>query len=58
VWQKESKADLCGYVCQNAQLSDLIEVVRLLVRVRQLWRLDVPAKIEKLLGRSPEAGEQ
>lgn len=64
VWQKESKADLCGYVCANAKLPDLLEVVRVLVRVRRLWRLDVPAEVERLLselaptGCTPKSGDQ
>lgn len=56
VWQKESKADLCGYVCKHADLHDMLEVVRVLVRVRRLWRLDIAPEIEGLLGESPLTG--
>lgn len=57
MWQKESKADLCGYVCEHAKLQDLAEIMRVLARVRRLWRLDVPDEIERFLNgteRKPE----
>lgn len=57
VWQKESKADLCGYVCEHAELLDVIEMVRVLVRVRRLWRLDVPVEVERLLDKLAPAAE-
>ncbi|MEN6578531.1 MAG: hypothetical protein ABFD90_19455 [Phycisphaerales bacterium] len=56
VWQKESKADLCAYVCEHAELLDLIEVVRVLARVRRLWRLDVPPEVERLFDTLTPAG--
>ncbi len=53
VWQKESKANLCGFVCDRADVTDVIELVRALVRIRQLWRLDVPAAVQQLLSQRP-----
>lgn len=44
-WRNESKASLCEFVCQHAKWQDLVEIARLLIRVRQLWRLEVPDAI-------------
>lgn len=54
-WHKESKAELCEFVCQKAEVVDMVEVIRALVRVRELWRLAVAPQIRSLLQRSPPA---
>lgn len=39
VWDQRSKAPLQDFVLANAQLEDLAEVARLLLRVRRMWGL-------------------
>lgn len=55
IWQKESKAELCDYVCEHAELEDVVEVLRVLARVRRLWRLTVPTEIDSFLANSQGA---
>lgn len=55
-WHKESKGDLCDFVCETAEAIDMIEVIRALVRVRELWRLTVPLQIAAILKRQPPDG--
>lgn len=45
-WRSESKSALCDHVCTTGSFNDVCEIVRLLVRIRRMWRLDVPAVIE------------
>lgn len=48
-WRKGSKEGLCEFVCTEAAWSDLVEVARILIRVRKMWRLDVPASLDALI---------
>lgn len=52
-WHKESKAELCEFVCQRAEAIDMIEVIRAVARVRELWRLSVACEIKTLLQQVP-----
>lgn len=52
-WHKESKAELCEFVCQSAEVIDMIEIIRAVVRVRELWRLSVAPEIRTLLQQAP-----
>lgn len=52
-WHREFKAGLCDFVCKHAEVIDVIEIVRALVRVRLMWRLDVPPQVNELLCRTP-----
>lgn len=54
-WHKESKAELCEFVCERAQTIDMIEVIRAIARVRELWRLSIAPQIKALLQQSPPA---
>lgn len=54
-WRKESKDGLCAFVCEKASWEDVIELARVLVRVRELWRLDVPRPVVELLSASSAA---
>lgn len=49
VWHGESKSQLPSFVAANGRPHDVIELVRLIVRIRRMWNLDVPAEVEQLL---------
>lgn len=52
-WHTESKPTLCEFACRDGDVRDMIELVRVLVRVRQLWRLDVAPKVLEFLNEAP-----
>ena len=54
VWRHPSKDALCEYVQTNARMEDLVELVRVLCRVRELWQLGIPEELHALLAMSLE----
>ena len=55
VWHRPSKDELPEFVRTNAEPQDLCELVRLIVRIRKLWSLEIPEAVEELL-QSHDAG--
>lgn len=49
VWRGESKSQLPEFVASAAKAHDVVELIRVLVRVRRLWNLDVPAAVDELI---------
>ncbi|MBB6440799.1 hypothetical protein [Phycisphaera mikurensis] len=48
-WRHPSKDDLCRFAQAHASCEDLIEVARIIWRIRELWRLPVPEEARQLL---------
>jgi len=48
-WREPSKSELCEFVVTEASAEDFREVARILVRVREMWRLDVPPSVTRFI---------
>jgi hypothetical protein len=48
-WREPSKSALCEFVCSEARADDVLELARVLMRVRELWRLEVPTSVRNFI---------
>lgn len=48
-WHESSKSELPKFVAANGKPHDVVELVRLIARVRRMWNLDVPDAVTDLL---------